>query len=759
MRKSYAALMLTVAVLCCGAGYTDDAVVVNAGFEDLDEAGWASGWEIWPDALPGGASVSVDANVQHEGQRSLRLSHTRSTSYTRAQQSIAVDPNASYLFYVWMKCEGVEPGDGSQGARLFVEKSTGSSATPLQKGTSGWRRLRLGPLAMKGATHVTLMCYLHMATGSVWFDDLRMIKLTGEIEEDLAQESVRRQLAGDAGRVRAAAFDLGDDAAAVKLDEIEERVLHVKLPTEVDYRAGPPYNAPHAEIFRVLAGMNAKRAVGEGPVVAWVADPFEPMKGACLIPEERSLAAERLMCQDERDQALICLSNVTGEDVTVGVEVAPFAGEDAPTVTVREMMSIDLGGGGVSPDPLPLLDEADGARSMTLSPGVLKGVWLQIDSQGAEPGEYRTSVVVTPRAGEPVEATVDVRVLPLRMPDKKPIVTWGYSYEYYWIMPEVWDLASKDLVDHHINAYCWPSRYIPFPELNEDGTLEALDWSGFEAGIASHPKITWLLLWPGFEWEPNFKLRLDLEPGSDEWERVFRAWFPALLGGLEERGFGRDRVAWYLCDEPISSGRARAVTMAGKLIRELSPESYVLANPYRAAPWNLLRMMDPAVNLWCPSLPWAEGEHLEFFQEGSDILWTYQVLAKRSDPFHEYRRCFWDCWAKGSTGHGFWCYADAHGSNWDPYDEGRGDYSPVYDGDEREMIPGRRWEAWREGVEDYTLLWMLREAVERGRGSEADRAQASELLADLPGRVLTENSAAELADARRQVLEALMRLR
>ena len=44
MRKSYAALMLTVAVLCCGAGYTDDAVVVNGGFEDLDDTGWAEGY-------------------------------------------------------------------------------------------------------------------------------------------------------------------------------------------------------------------------------------------------------------------------------------------------------------------------------------------------------------------------------------------------------------------------------------------------------------------------------------------------------------------------------------------------------------------------------------------------------------------------------------------------------------------------------------------------------------------------------------------
>ncbi|MCD6361190.1 MAG: DUF4091 domain-containing protein, partial [Armatimonadetes bacterium] len=143
---------------------------------------------------------------------------------------------------------------------------------------------------------------------------------------------------------------------------------------------------------------------------------------------------------------------------------------------------------------------------------------------------------------------------------------------------------------------------------------------------------------------------------------------------------------------------------------------------------------------------------------GSRVLWGYQVLGKTSDPLRNHRLSFWDCWRKGITGQGFWCYADAHGSNWDPYDEGKGDYSPVYDGDERELIPSRRWEAWREGVEDYTLLWMLRRAVTDGRGNAEDRAEARELLEAGPERVLSEIRAGGVTELRADILHALVKL-
>ncbi len=734
-------------------------LAVNPGFEEADENGFAAGWEVWPDTPAAGSVLTLDENMPHTGRTSLRITQTNPIAYSRVQQRIAVEPNTSYLFHVWVKGEELEPGDGSQGARLYIEKSTGDTACRRQEGTFGWKQVRLGPVEMKSSSRITLMFYLHRMTGTVWVDDIEMIKVTDDIEHNLAQEKARTMLWAEIAETRSLAEKLGDVEAQEALGGIWERGQQTDLPLEVDHIAGPPFYPLHAEVFGVMASLNRKVVGDGGPVTAWVTDPFVGMRALQTVPEEREMAASCVMGLGERDQCRVNLSNTSEAPVDLRVAVDDFGGEGAPVVTLREVRCIDPGNGALRVDPLPLMAEADGAHRLTLQPGLLSGVWLDISSAGASAGMHSTVLRMTPDGGDEVRVPVSVEVLPVTMPDEKPITTWGYSYEHYWIMPQVWDLAKADLVAHHIDAYCWPSKYVPFPELNEDGTLKPLDWAAFEAGVASHPPMRWLLLWPGFEWEGNLKLRLELEPNSDEWKRVARLWFRALIDGLDERGFGLDRVAWYLTDEAISSGRANATAWTGAIINEVSPESLVMSNPYRAAPFGLLRQMDPVVNLWCPALHFTDPEHLEFFREGCDVLWTYQVLGKGSGAFAQHRLSFWDCWNKGITGQGFWCYADAQGSAWNPYDEGRGDYSPVYDGDEREMIPSLRWEAWREGVEDYTYLWMLREAVERGAGSDADRAQASALLDELPGRVLAEGSPETLATARRQVLEALVRLR
>jgi len=726
----------------------------NPGFEAVDDAGWAEGWTIWPEALDEGASVAIDDQVAHSGERSLRISHEGDRAYSRAQRRIEVTPGVSYLFTFFVRTQDVEPATGAMGARLYIEKSSGDRASTRQQGTMPWTPIRVGPIEVGDASFVTLMCYLHQSSGTVWFDDISVLEVTEAVAQSLAQQQMQARFASDVTVVRTMAVEADDQAALTQLNALQERAWGSELETDVDYRAGPPWFPMHAELFRIAAQVNARRLPGAGPVAAWADDPFAAFPVAQLVPAERDAAAEVVMCREERDQALVKLCTLANEPMPVRVVIAPPAGDAAPALTVREVTCIDPGlGGQMYGDPLPLLDLPDGRATMTLAPGVVRGVWLQIDSAGAAPGDYRAALTITPAAGAPVVREVNIRVLPIAMPAEKPVVTWNYSYENYWIMPERWEQARRDLVEHHINGYCWPHPYLPWPVPGEDGALRPLDWSRFDAGLQSHDNIQWLLLWPGFEWGNNLALRLELEPGSAEWRTRFVEWFTALRAGLAERGFGPDRVAWYLADEPCNLTRATAVQLTGEVIREIAPDAYVLANPYGAATQELLEMMDPVVNLWCPSLSMLDDEHLEFFRAGTEVFWSYQVLPKTCDPFAVYRLSFWRCHDMGITGQGFWCYADAQGSNWDAYDHERAEYAPIYDGDPRELIPGRRWEAWREGVEDYTLLWMLDEAA-GGELTEAQQQAVARAWAAVE-TALAERTPAAVATARGVVLQAL----
>jgi hypothetical protein len=56
-----------------------------------------------------------------------------------------------------------------------------------------------------------------------------------------------------------------------------------------------------------------------------------------------------------------------------------------------------------------------------------------------------------------------------------------------------------------------------------------------------------------------------------------------------------------------------------------------------------------------------------------------------------------------------------------------GDWSAVYQTNDQ-VVPSRRWEADRDGVEDYRALFVLAQEIARARGQQqtaaADRAQA-----------------------------------
>ncbi len=732
----------------------------NAGFEALNDQGWATDWQIWPHTLPEAGAVSIDAGVAHAGGHSLRITHRRATSYSRAQQTIPVEPNTEYLVTGWVKAENVELGEGSQGARLYIEKAGGDTASKRQSGTFGWKQIRVGPLNTKSATKMTIMGYLHRATGTVWYDDLTVVKVTPELRRRMEQERVRRRLEVDLEEARAAAREASDAECEAALTQLATRIAAADLPTELDYRAGPPYLPLHRELFGAMARLNARRLSVPGKMVAWVTDPFAPLPALGLVPLERPLAAEVLMGQQERDQVAVTLCNLGDESLPVGIALTAFPGRRAPRAVLREVFHVEAGAGPgpLVADPLPRLKLAAGRGSLSLPPGLFKQVWVDISSQDSAPGEYRAALELRPAGGPRVTVPLRVRVLPVSFPEQVPVATWNYSYEHWPLIKDRWPQARDDLVAHHTNTYCWPSKYLPWPTFDDQGKLQPLDWTAFDRGVQSHGPIQWLLLWPGFEWQDNLKLRQGLEVGSAEWEHKFVTWFRAVVAGLQQRGFGHDRVAWYLADEPCNAARANAVVAAGQALRKADPQAKIIENPYSAAPRALLEKMDPVVDVWCPELKWAQGDLLEFFRRGSKMLWSYQVLSRGADAFARYRLSFWDCWQKGMTGQGFWDYADCGGSVWNAHDGGRTDYAVVYDGDAEELIPSKRWEAWREGIEDYTYLWMLREAIAAGRGSEADRTAARRLLEERVGKVVAAQTPAALAAARREVLLALVRL-
>jgi hypothetical protein len=139
------------------------------------------------------------------------------------------------------------------------------------------------------------------------------------------------------------------------------------------------------------------------------------------------------------------------------------------------------------------------------------------------------------------------------------------------------------------------------------------------------------------------------------------------------------------------------------------------------------------IDIWQPGLDILkrDRELVKWFRENAKTFWFYEAAGPAKDllPLGHYRIRPWLAWRFGATGSGFWVYKDLD-MWWPPdYMGGGGNtaYGAVYQSD-GEVVSSRRWEAVRDGIEDWRALYVLRQEIEKARASghtaAADAAQA-----------------------------------
>ena len=123
-----------------------------------------------------------------------------------------------------------------------------------------------------------------------------------------------------------------------------------------------------------------------------------------------------------------------------------------------------------------------------------------------------------------------------------------------------------------------------------------------------------------------------------------------------------------------------------------------------------------------------------WFQENAHAYWAYEATDPGKDllPLGYYRALGWLGWALGTDGVGFWVYT-YHDLYWVSQ---QAHWSVVYVTN-GEVVPSRRWEACRDGNEDYRMLYALREAIRAARDDDrvADAGRANALLEEAVANV------------------------
>jgi len=316
----------------------------------------------------------------------------------------------------------------------------------------------------------------------------------------------------------------------------------------------------------------------------------------------------------------------------------------------------------------------------------------------------------------------------------------------------------QNMVEHYINAF---SLETPQARWEDDGTLISPD-------TGAHPYFTQKLANLAARGEQSEQILINyaglhggycnywknLEYMSPEWKHGIGDWMRWKYNKCLEAGYRPEQIYWILIDEPAGVSAQRTTEIGRWLRGEVIPDIRLAVTIGVNATLNDLQLMDEVVDLWCQTMCYYEREDIWRFlrSTGEPIILFGPYMDGHSwcEAYVHYRLQPWRVFATNSDGAGFHLY---DGYNWTP------PRTMIWPEEEFEgesyTVTTRRWESMREGWEDYLYLYLLRQAIEQGRGSKTERTEARRLLDELPAYVLAERTPNALMKARRQVLEAL----
>ncbi|MFO7902134.1 MAG: glycoside hydrolase domain-containing protein [Planctomycetota bacterium] len=564
----------------------------------------------------------------------------------------------------------------------------------------------------------------------------------------------------------------------------------------------------------------------EGATAVWWADAARKIPPSRAVPGHTSQAATLSAARNDYEAVQVVvrpqekLTGLTAKATALsGPGGAKIAADEIEICRVYYHMvthpTDSTGIVGPWPDALPPLDDP-----IDVEAGKNQPLWILVHvPTDAAAGDYTGRIEL---AADGFSASVPLRlhVWDFALPETNRINTaFGLRtrniHRYHQLESEadrrrVMDMYHQLMSEHRISPYD-PTPYDPWrvefkPEA--DPPRAETDFSDFDPAMRRAIER--------FNFT-NFRLRLEgigwgswsghgegkiegFEAGTPEYEAMFASQARRMESHLKKNGW-LDMAYLYWFDEP-------------------HPEDYpfvrdVMNRVEKAAPGIprfLTEQPEPelygAVDIWCPVSPRYDHKVAEERRQHGDEFWWYVCTGPKAPyctlfidhPASELRVWLWQTWKRDITGVLVWSinywtspaeYTD-HAQN--PYEDPMG-YRSRYDdpevkqywgnGDGRFLYPplaaaepgvqgeepvieppvsSIRLEMLREGIEDYEMLWTLRDLLSsQGQKLSAEQRKQYENLLEVPPEItrsMTDftTDSKPILEHRRQVAEAIERL-
>ncbi len=236
---------------------------------------------------------------------------------------------------------------------------------------------------------------------------------------------------------------------------------------------------------------------------------------------------------------------------------------------------------------------------------------------------------------------------------------------------------------------------------------------------------------------------------SPGWRAAFKKIISQMVGVL--RGLGLSYDDYMVCpvDECIDY---RYIAIA-RLVKEVDPKVQIVEDTIGES-LEQVREADKYTDWWTPHfkayLAGDSGAQIEYLKSTGKPLGFYfyseGANEKAQDSYHHYLWKFWFAYSHGLNGiFGYWTATQHYGNPWNRHQTtALYDPSLFYYGDGC-VVSGRRWEAWRRGLEDFGLL----KSCESSGVDKAVISAAVQSVLDAP------NDPDAATSAREQLIRAL----
>jgi hypothetical protein len=341
----------------------------------------------------------------------------------------------------------------------------------------------------------------------------------------------------------------------------------------------------------------------------------------------------------------------------------------------------------VIPDPLIRIK-----GDLTVKPGYSQLFLFRLN--GINMGTSKS--IVTVKSDERLlELNIDAKVRNLFIPNNLNANVWAYL-----IYPMLTDRpaeAVKDLESHHINTIVVPPAVIP--------GLAAKDYSKFANYVSNFKSVKNFLLFMNYA-SPDIRNGYENGKFMDaEWKTHFIQWYSDMTKLIHDNGFPNSQVYLYPYDE-VSGVNIKDFEEFAIWAKMTIPGIKFFATLYgKGAIDALLPLVDIAqIHSGSAGLDDLPAHQCE--------VWIYNTVspARSLSPYSYYRLMSWRAFVNDYKGIGFWDYADE--GNYkklnlisDQLLNPSNSYSVIYSGSGKEIISSRRWEAFRLGIEDYSILY------------------------------------------------------